>query len=344
MDRVKIGIVGINHGHIHGMVAGLLAAGGAEIAAGYAAEPDLRAQFDRAVGPVPWRDSAEAVIGSPEIDLICCASINGDRGRILLDALAAGKSVFVDKPMVTRLEELEAVERAVEASPGSVFVFYGERLTRTIDPQIRRRIEEGEIGRVVHFMGLGPHKLRLHDRPAWMFDKEKYGGILCDIASHQFELFLYYAADRIVPGPSRTANFTVPQHPEFEDFGDACFTAPDGAAGYVRVDWLTPEAMPTFGDIRQFIIGDRGQIEIRRNFDLGGKPATTVFLTTGVAPPRRIEFEPAENTFFSDLLRDVRDGVNRCIPHRQAFEAARAAILHERDAVRIRTADPAPGR
>jgi predicted dehydrogenase len=336
MRKLRIGVVGLNHGHIHGMVQGLLGTGETEIACGYAAEPDLRARFDEIHGTVPWKDAAGAVFEARDVDLVCTASINGDRGRVILDALAAGKAVFVDKPMLTRLDELEEVGRAVESGDGLVFVFFGERLSQTVDVQVKRCLDEGRIGDLVYFAGWGPHKLGVASRPGWMFRKESYGGILCDIASHQFELFAYSTGGHIVQGASRVGNYSVPEHPEFEDFGDATFCDDKGTAGYIRVDWLTPDAMPVFGDVRQLLVGTDGQIEIRRYVDLAREePAPAVFITTRNAPPRQMEIERPPTPFFAELVRDVRDGVNRCMPHDRAFDATRAALLHERDAARV---------
>ena len=39
---------------------------------------------------------------------------------------------------------------------------------------------------------MGPHRLNASSRPAWFFERARYGGILCDIGSHQIEQFLYY--------------------------------------------------------------------------------------------------------------------------------------------------------
>ena len=40
-------------------------------------------------------------------------------------------------------------------------------------------------------MGLGPHRLNKPRRPPWFFSREKSGGILADIGSHQCEQFLF---------------------------------------------------------------------------------------------------------------------------------------------------------
>ena len=53
-------------------------------------------------------------------------------------------------------------------------------------------INEGEIGSVVQTIGFGPHRLNKETRPDWFFQQDHYGGILCDIASHQIDQFLYF--------------------------------------------------------------------------------------------------------------------------------------------------------
>src|SRR5690606_27301018 len=110
-------------------------------------------------------------------------------------------------------------------------------------------IADGAIGRVVQTLGTGPHRLNKPSRPAWFFDPAKYGGILCDIGSHQVEQFLYYtgASDAKLLH-SKVGNYNLPDYPDFEDFGDATFVADNGATGYFRVDWFTPDGLSVWGD------------------------------------------------------------------------------------------------
>ena len=52
-----------------------------------------------------------------------------------------------------------------------------------------------------HVDGFGPHSAgNPKNRPDWFFEKEKYGGILCDIGSHQIEQFLFYCGVKDAKG------------------------------------------------------------------------------------------------------------------------------------------------
>ena len=104
---------------------------------------------------------------------------------------------------------------------------------------------------------------------SWFFEREKYGGILCDIGSHQIEQYLFYAGEEDADVvSSRIANFAHPDYPELEDFGDCNLTGKNGTANYFRVDWFTPDGLRTWGDGRMFIVGTEGFIEVRKYVNL----------------------------------------------------------------------------
>jgi len=134
-------------------------------------------------------------------------------------------------------------------------------------------IDEGVIGRVIQVIGLGPHRLNIPSRPAWFFEMEKYGGILCDIGSHQIEQFLYYsgAKDATVRSAA-VANYNNPEYPELEDFGEVSLVADNGCSNYFRVDWFTPDGLSTWGDGRTIIMGTDGFIELRKYIDIARDP------------------------------------------------------------------------
>jgi predicted dehydrogenase len=91
-----------------------------------------------------------------------------------------------------------------------------------------------------------------------------YGGILCDIGSHQVDQFLYYTGSteaEVVA--SQIANVNHHDHPRFQDFGDMMLRG-DKGLGYVRLDWFTPDGLGTWGDGRLFVLGTEGYIELRK--------------------------------------------------------------------------------
>lgn len=91
-------------------------------------------------------------------------------------------------------------------------------------------IKAGAIGRVVQVMGMGPHRLNPQTRPPWFFEHAKYGGILCDIGSHQIEQFLYYVdCKNAQVVQSKIGNYHWRDYPDLEDFGNSTLVGDNGA-------------------------------------------------------------------------------------------------------------------
>lgn len=264
----KFAAVGLDHGHIFGMCNGLLEAGAALVKV---FDPDNQkvAAFLQQFPHAQTAASYEEILKDQEIRLIASAAIPKDRCNIGIRAMQAGKDFFGDKPPVITLDQLELARQTVAETGRKFLVYFSERLHVEASVFAEQLIKQGAIGQVVHIDGFGPHRLSAASRPAWFFDKDCYGGIICDIGCHQIEQFLFYGGAKAAAIDfSRVANYSQKQHPHFEDFGDIYLTADNGVTGYLRIDWFTPEKMPVWGDGRTFITGTKGTIELRKYIDV----------------------------------------------------------------------------
>lgn len=106
--------------------------------------------------------------------------------------MRAGKDYFTDKAPLISLEQLDAARAAVRETGRKYMVCFSERLQSESAVYAGELIRQGAIGRVIQVLGMGPHRLNAPSRPAWFFERARYGGILCDIGSHQIEQFLFY--------------------------------------------------------------------------------------------------------------------------------------------------------
>jgi predicted dehydrogenase len=184
---------------------------------------------------------------------------------------------------------------------------------------------------------LGPHRANLPSRPKWFFQRERYGGILCDIGSHQIEQFLYYtgAKDAEVLH-SKVANYHHPDTPELEDFGDATLLADNGATGYFRVDWFTPDGLGTWGDGRTFILGTDGYIELRKYIDVGRDPAGDhVYLVNHAGEQHISVAGKVGYPYFGQLILDCLNRTENAMTQAHAFKAAELCISAQMQAVRV---------
>ena len=323
---VRFAAIGLDHRHIDDQVAGFRAAGA--VCAGYCPEtsdPRVVERFRKLFPDIPPRPRAE-LLADPTIELICCAAIPRDRADIAIAALRAGKDVVVDKPGVTTFAQLDAVRAAV-AETGRIFsICFTERFLVRACEVASDLVQAGAIGQVVQTVGLGPHRLNRAIRPDWFFDMDATGGILVDIGAHQIDQFLFFtsAADADLVA-ARHANLAHPDLPGLQDFGELLLRTPV-ASGYVRLDWFTPDSLPTWGDGRLFILGSAGYLELRKYVDVGGRPGGDHVFLSNQSETRHIDASKAPLRYFRRLLDDVRHRTETAMPQAHVFTVCRLSL------------------
>ena len=186
--------MGLDHGHIYGQCNGLLEAG-ATLKWVYDPDPAKVKQFCEVYPGVSVASSPQEILQDPGVHLVAAATIPSERESLGVQVMDHGKDYFTDKTPFTSFEQLERAKSKVQATGQKYMVYYSERLHVESAVFAGQLIQEGAIGRVVQVLGLGPHRLNAHLRPEWFFQQEKYGGILCDIGSHQIEQFLFFVAE-----------------------------------------------------------------------------------------------------------------------------------------------------
>ena len=328
----------LDHGHIYGMTNALLEAGGT-LKYVYDPDPAKVAQFVKTYPQAIPARSEEEVLQDKDTRLVCGAHITSERCALGLRVMASGKDYFTDKAPFTTLAQLESA-KAMAQKPGRKYmVYYGERLHVEGAILAGYMIEQGEIGQVIHVEGFGPHRLGAPGRPAWFFEKEKYGGILCDIGSHQIEQYLHFAGEedaKVVC--SRIGNYANPDHPELDDFGDCSIVGAKGTTNYFRVDWFTPDGLSTWGDGRTIILGTKGYIEIRKYVNIAsGQPGGDhVYLVNG----RGEQYVNAQGAtgypFFGQLILDCLNRTENAMTQAHAFKAAELCLQAQAQAITVK--------
>jgi predicted dehydrogenase len=331
---LRFAVIGVNHPHIHGQV-GALRAAGAELAAFFAPEPDLAEGFARMHAGVRRADDEREILEDASIHVVTSAGIPSDRAPLGLRVMQHDKDYLVDKPGMTTLAQLEEVRR-VQRETGRLYsVFFSERFESRATERAAALVRTGAIGRVVQTLGLGPHQTNLAFRPPWFFQRARYGGILCDIASHQVDQFLHFAGAREAEVvASCVANWAHPQHPELEDYGELHLRS-EAATGTARVDWFTPGGLGVWGDGRLFVLGTEGYLEVRKYCDLGGAPGGEhLFLVDG-KEKRRFDCRHDPLPFAAAFLRDVAGRTETAMTQAHCFLACELALRAQAQAVRL---------
>ena len=328
----RFAAIGLDHRHIYDLTQDLLDEGAECV--GY--NPDTTDQrvlagFQNRFPHVPPAETMR-LLDDPSIDFVVIAARPCDRADLAVAAMRRGKDVMLDKPGVTTSEQLAAVERAV-AETGRIWSICLGRLGSPAVQEALRIVRSGEVGRLVHTSALLPHRLNRALRPAWFFDRPSYGGIINDIGVHAIDQFLAFAdaSDAEIALSSIGAFGTEPEG--FEDFAELVLATPS-IRGYVRLDWFTPDGLPTWGDGRCFVVGTEGTLELRKNLDIEGRQGTDHLFVANRTTTRYVDCSKLPVTYYRNFLSDIAERTETAMPQRQTFAVCRLALLAQAQATR----------
>jgi predicted dehydrogenase len=328
---IKFGVIGLDHAHIMGITAAVIRGGG-ELAAFYSALPQAIATFQKLYPNARLAKSEDEILDDPSIQLVASASIPNLRAPLGIRVMKHGKDYLSDKPAMTTLEQLAEV-RKVSAETGRMFaIMYSERLEVRAAVQAGYLVKDGAIGKVVQTVNIAPHQVNAPSRPDWFWDPAQYGGILCDIGSHQADQFVYYTGSTTAAvTASQIANVNHANHPGFQDFGDMMLHG-NGGAGYVRVDWFTPDGLGVWGDGRLFILGTDGYIELRKYIDVAGRPGGNHLFIVDKKQTRYIDCGNVVMPFGPQFVADIVNRTHVAQDQEQALLAAELVLIAQKNA------------
>jgi len=332
--RIRFSVIGINHNHINSQVEAVKRGGG-EFISFFAKEPDLAAAFSKTFPEAKQVKSMDEILEDKSIQLVVSAAIPDERAPIGIQVMKHGKDFMADKPGIISLKQLEEVKKVQQQTKRIYSIMYSERLENGATIKAGELIKDGAIGKVVQTIGLGPHRMNPKSRPEWFFHPKRYGGIITDIASHQFDQFLFFTGSKNVEVvSSQVANVNHPEYPELEDFADVLLKG-DTASGYMRVDWFTPESLKTWGDTRLTVLGTEGYIEVRKNIDITGREGANHLFLVNNKETKYIDCKAVPLTYGHQLVDDVLNRTETALPQEHCFYAAELSIRAQQKAKRI---------
>ncbi|MGQ9632259.1 MAG: Gfo/Idh/MocA family protein [bacterium] len=329
---MKFGIIGCQHGHIAQFIDEMLAIPGTEFLGIVEDDPWLAESLSRRYD-VPLLERREDLLNLG-VELVGSSARNDLKADLICYCLGRGLHVMVDKPLVITLGDLGRVMSAVEGSRAQLGLMLTERFNPPI-AHLKNLIDRGELGRIVHFTILKPHKIVASTRPPWHFVKSQNGGIIADLAIHDVDLLRWYLGCEVKSFHAYESQYTLLDKPAFSDNAEIFLIMENGATAFLRPDWLMPDAYPTWGDGRIFCVGTEGCAEIRTTGDpFAGTPGELI-VTTNKSAPRKITPDPVGRNLAQDFI-DRIEGRGICLlTHSEIFKSTETTLRIAEGAKRI---------
>lgn len=291
--------MGFRHGHI--MAVYNAKRDDVEIVGACEEQAETRAELKKSGKVNITHDKFEKMLDELDFDVLAVGDYYGRRGSILVEALKRGKHAISDKPICTRLAELEEIERLsrkqklalgcqLDLRSGGLFI------------ALRKLIVDGVIGEVHAISFGGQHPLNYGTRPGWYFEEGKHGGTINDIAIHAFNVIPWLTGLRFVRvDAARNWNARLKEVPHFKDAAQFMLTMENGCGVLGDVSYFAPDsigyALPM--SWRFTIWGSAGVVETTKN--------DIVLYRAGEKEPRIIPpQEPTAGFYLDSFLREIR--------------------------------------
>ncbi|MFC0147416.1 bi-domain-containing oxidoreductase [Sphingobium scionense] len=138
------------------------------------------------------------LLNEPAINTVAIATRHDSHAKLTIDALHAGKHVFVEKPLALNLEELEAVKEAHAAANRLVMVGFNRRFAPLVQAMKRQLDPVREPKSIIMVMNAGAI-------PAdhWTQDQATGGGRIIGEACHHIDLMRFLVGAPIVSMSAR---------------------------------------------------------------------------------------------------------------------------------------------
>ncbi len=298
---VGLGMMGRNHARVYDELAD-------DVDLVAVADPD-DAAMRRATAGRAARGYADAarMFAEEELDLVSVASPTSLHLPVVLEALAAGVNVLVEKPIAGERDEAERMIAAAVDAGKLLTVGHIERFNPAVR-ELHRRLQAGELGRLfqVKATRLGPFPARIRDV-----------GVVVDLAPHDLDIMRYVVGSDPVRLYAETERRI---HTDHEDLFNGIMKFANGVVGVLDINWLTPTKRRTLT-----VTGERGMYVVdyinqdlifyanpeavhtwENRGSLSAPPVTSV--AEGEMTRRSIRREEPLAVELSEFARAVRDG------------------------------------
>lgn len=292
-------------------------AGGAEVVTGFARSAAARERFAAEVGCAS-ATSLQHLLEDPGVDALLVATPHSTHLDQICAAAAAGKHVFVEKPLALSVREGMMAVRAAEEAGIILQVGHNRRRAPAMR-RLRGLVDDGSIGTISMLESNLSTPMGLEVRDGWRTDRaESPLGGLTALGVHMIDNLIYLAGPAVAV--SAMTRRTLGRN-STDDVTMLCMEFEGGALGHVGTSVVVPKLCTTsvHGDLGSAHSEDEGQrLFIQR---VGESERREV---SGVAGPDSIVDQMAE------FVRCVRDGQQPEVGGRQALEVVEvveAAIL-----------------
>lgn len=239
MDPVRVASIGL--GRWGSELATKAAAAGLEVTTCFARTPETRQEFAEEHG-CEAAESWEQVLADDRIDAVLLATPHSTHERLVSEAAAAGKHVFVDKPFTLKVADGKRAIKACDDA-GVVLQVGHNRRRQPATRRIKEMVEAGELGMPHYAEANLSYPKGLNPRTGWRGDPaESPAGGMTGLGVHMADNLIY-----LFGPPKRVAAFSrkIIGVGDLDDATTATLEFPDGPLAFLATSMVIPDIART---------------------------------------------------------------------------------------------------
>jgi myo-inositol 2-dehydrogenase/D-chiro-inositol 1-dehydrogenase len=162
-----------------------------------AADPDsaARKRAKRLVG-IPVYERTEDLLARDDVNAVIVSGPTHLHAELVIAACAAGKHVYLEKPIASSMSDGERVVDAAERAGVTVTLGFNRRF-HPLYEQARRLIRDGRLGKIHAVQTTFCELAQPDEMPEWKRRRVTGGGVLLDLASHHIDLLRWFLDDEV---------------------------------------------------------------------------------------------------------------------------------------------------
>ncbi len=298
---MKVAFAGLRHGHIYMLYDMVKNHKDFEILGAF--EDDVAARQSAAAAGIECNYATyDELLADQNVEAVALGGCFAHRGPMAIKALQAGKHVIVDKPLCTSHEQLDQIETLSKQTGKAVSCMFTMRYEKKINA-LKKLVESGALGEINNVYFGGQHPLMYGRRPDWYFEKDKYGGLINDIAIHGIDILTYALGLKISRVCSaREWNKFAQNEPEFKDSAQFMLETENKGGVLADVSYAVPDgvefALPYYWQF--FVWGTKGTISLAFNEE------KSYYFLAGDKTPQLLDENVETTDYLTDFINLVK--------------------------------------
>lgn len=326
---MRFGIVGNRHGHVFGMAKQVAEHPECDVVAVAEDHPPALEELGK-LGDLPAYSDYRRMLDQESLDAIILTTANNEKADVIAQCIERGVNVLADKPVLTTLRGLSAVEDSLRAHGGVVYPWFTMRFNQ-IFYAAHRTVAEGKVGKVINCFVQNPHKLRYENMEPWKLHEDLNGGVIVDLGCHSVDLVRWFTGSDVAQVTARHSNLKFPQIDNFKDNGVILLELRDGSSALLRTDWHSALGAADFMDYFLSLTATGGALEVRDGAD------KHVRYATDESEYVRVEPMAPPHDMIQDFVNNVTGEGETVLTTRDAIEATRVTLVARQSAIEGRS-------